>query len=107
MACLDTARNRTLPVRGSPAQQTSLGAMITVAGVCSACRGAPQLRGTRTAAELILLIYSVMLVAVWAVVVLGVVVLVIEIGGVAKARGSWVRSSSHWPVWRASASLCA
>jgi hypothetical protein len=46
------------------------------------------LRRTRTAAELILPIYSVMLVAVWAVVVLGAVGSVIEIGG--RREGAWL-----------------
>ena len=46
------------------------------------------MRRTRTAAELMLLLYSVMLVTVWAVVVLGVVGSVIEIGG--RREGAWL-----------------
>src|SRR5258706_12546637 len=46
-----------------------------------------QLRRTRTAAELMLLLYSVMLVTGWAGVVLGVVGSVIEIGG--RREGPW------------------
>src|SRR5258707_9521434 len=47
-----------------------------------------QLRRTRTAGELMLLLYSVKLLTVWAVVVLGVVGSVIEIGG--RREGAWL-----------------
>jgi hypothetical protein len=49
---------------------------------------APRLRRTRTGAELILLLYRAMLLAIWAVVVLGLVASIIEIGG--RREGPWL-----------------